>query len=372
MNLDENLQLPDGIDADVQRYCELHRAKIVAEYLKMPETDGGRIISEEIFQRLIVHLMKRDGLRKKDPGQAEREKLWERKQQEMLSALPEIDDTEFVLTWELEAAESWYSWVIKHGETVIHRQPAYFEDYGIFELAAKTLKKRYGNRVRDLVPNKEDGTGTFLYGDYLGSIGRVEAARSMLREKTVEGTAEEPSQKDFVRWEDVERCASRAFDVWTHGAEKEWARTTWGLLCAAGLANYDNEVEPYEVRLLFLALGGFYRDFCALACEERSEPVYSYWAEELNLDSFVLGQILGREPDLDSSEALNLLVNRARPRLATLLETVFDGNDLLLCSLCRTYDDDLSDDETLNDPTPDQMAAYEWLQQGAYPVLEAY
>jgi hypothetical protein len=40
--------------------------------------------------------MEREGLRKKDPDQIEREKLWERKQQEMLATLPEIEDTQFV------------------------------------------------------------------------------------------------------------------------------------------------------------------------------------------------------------------------------------------------------------------------------------
>lgn len=121
------------------------------------------------------------GLLRKDLARAEREKRWEDEQQEMLAALPETEDAEFALTWEFEVGEPNNSWLTKHGQTVIHRQRAYFEDYRIFERAARTLKERYGNRLKDLIPSLEDGTGTFLYGDYLGSIGRVQAAREMVR-----------------------------------------------------------------------------------------------------------------------------------------------------------------------------------------------
>ena len=181
--------------------------------------------------------------------------------------------------------------------------------------------------------------------------------------------AEGPSQKDVLRWGYLEVSAARAFDVWMQGTEKEWARTAWDLLCSAGAADYANQVERHEVLLLFLALGGFYRDFCALAWEERAEPMYSYWAEELELDAFVLGQLVGPEPRLDSHAALNILVSRARPKLSGLLEKVFDGNDLLFCALWRTCEGDLTDDEILNEPTPDKMCAYDWLAQGAFPVL---
>jgi hypothetical protein len=38
--------------------------------------------------------------------------------------------------------------------------------------------------------------------------------------------------------------------------------------------------------------------------------MYSYWAEELELDAFVLGQLVGRKPGLDSHGALNILVSQ--------------------------------------------------------------
>jgi hypothetical protein len=193
-------------------------------------------------------------------------------------------------------------------------------------------------------------------------------------------------------WEDVRAAAEAAFDVWESGGELQWAKEVWGRTVAVGIANYSNEIERHRTAVLLLGLAGLYRDFCALAWEERDPPTYSYWAEELNLDDFVLGQLVGPDPRIKKKDALNHLVNAARPQVVSLLEQFFGNVNSLFVSLWRTgtdsvneedddgneEDDDgdederLSDAEILNDDTPEKVAAYSWLDSGADVVLDPF
>jgi len=189
-------------------------------------------------------------------------------------------------------------------------------------------------------------------------------------------------QAHLLRWEDVAAAASEAFDVWTHKRELAWAKLAWERLSASNLVAYSNEIERHEAAILFLALVGLYRDFCAIAWEERANPTYSSWTDCLELNHFVIGQLVGRDPNTDGEEALDHLVARVRPKLVCALQQVFGSQNALFVSLWRTNewippDDDPegserepTDDEILNDWTPDKQAAYEWLEQGAEVVLD--
>jgi hypothetical protein len=101
--------------------------------------------------------------------------------QKILERLPAISDPEFTLTWNLELSgsgpEEQRQWIIQHGQQVIYREPAHFEDYHRFELLARVLRVKYGHRIRDLVPAAGDQVACYLYGDFLGAVSRVEAAR---------------------------------------------------------------------------------------------------------------------------------------------------------------------------------------------------
>ena len=108
----------------------------------------------------------------------------ERRQDEakqILQALPEIAAPEFTLAWDLEISSSGpqevRAWVIRHAGRVIYREPARLEDYHRFELLARLLRQKYGSRVRDLVPAESNDVAYYLYGDFLGAVSRVEAAR---------------------------------------------------------------------------------------------------------------------------------------------------------------------------------------------------
>ena len=101
--------------------------------------------------------------------------------QEILGRLPEIVASEFTLTWDLEitgsGAEERRHWIIRHGDQVIYREQARPEDYHRFELLARLVRQKYGGRVRDLVPVAGSDVAYYLYGDFLGAVRRVEAAR---------------------------------------------------------------------------------------------------------------------------------------------------------------------------------------------------
>ena len=105
----------------------------------------------------------------------------QREAQHILERLPEISEPEFMLTWDLETSgsglEEQRDWVIRHGGRVIYREAARTEDYHRFELLARLLRQKYGNRIRDLVPAENDAVAYYLYGDFLGAPSRVEAAR---------------------------------------------------------------------------------------------------------------------------------------------------------------------------------------------------
>jgi hypothetical protein len=186
-------------------------------------------------------------------------------------------------------------------------------------------------------------------------------------------------------WMDVRSAAEAAFDVWESGSELEWAKAVWERTVVAGIANYSNEIERHKAAVLFLGVAGLYRDFCALAWEERDAPTYSEWAEDLSLDDFVLGRLVGLDPRIQKDDALNHLVNAARPQVVTLLTQLFGNLNSLFVSLWRTgpdrvneQDDDddgdegLTDDEILNDATPEKLSAYGWLDSGAEVVLDPF
>jgi len=99
----------------------------------------------------------------------------------ILERLPEISEPEFTLAWDMETGDSGCEevrhWVIRHGSIVIYREPARREDYHSFELLARLLRQKYGKCVRDLITAGGSDVSYYLYGDFLGGLSRVEAAR---------------------------------------------------------------------------------------------------------------------------------------------------------------------------------------------------
>jgi hypothetical protein len=213
--------------------------------------------------------------------------------------------------------------------------------------------------------------------------GRSPDSETALTASGISGDVANGTQSSMVlSWNAVRGAAEAAFEVWESGGELQWAEEVWKRTVATGLANYSNELERHRVAILFLGLAGLYRDFCALAWDERDAPAYSDWAEELYLNDFVLGQIAGPNARAEKYDALNRLVNTARPQVMDLLTQLFGNINRLFCAMWRAgpdsaneRDDDceggemLTDDQILNDPTPEKVAAYSWLRDGADVLL---
>jgi hypothetical protein len=103
----------------------------------------------------------------------------QREAQRIVEQLPEIPDSEFTLSWDLElvAGSQECNWIVRYRDRVIYREPARHEDYHRFEVLARLLRQKYGRHVRDLVPVENNDVAYYLYGDFLGAVSRVEAAR---------------------------------------------------------------------------------------------------------------------------------------------------------------------------------------------------
>jgi hypothetical protein len=137
--------------------------------------------------------------------------------------------------------------------------------------------------------------------------------------------------------------------------------------------------------MVFLALGGFYHDFCRVAWGEPSYPNCDEWAEQLGLGAFRLGQLAGTdfEPDESDeevlvSDALRLLANEARPAVVEELQNGFGGSSGLFLSPWRSKEKDPgeepddatepleTDDDIMNHVTSDKMPAFEWIEGGPH------
>jgi hypothetical protein len=111
----------------------------------------------------------------KPPSRSEFHQRRRSDQRAILDRLPEIPAPAFTLTWELDSEAR--AWVIRHDGRPIYSEPAAHQAYHRFEFLARLLRQKYGDRVRDLVPVSTPEADFYLYGDYLGSLARVEAAR---------------------------------------------------------------------------------------------------------------------------------------------------------------------------------------------------
>ena len=94
------------------------------------------------------------------------------------SQLPDIHSPSFILHWDFVDSGLNKETLIKHGDTIIFREPAIYEGYERFIEMARILRARYGSPLRDLVPT--GCSETYLYGDRLSSPEIVAQARRQI------------------------------------------------------------------------------------------------------------------------------------------------------------------------------------------------
>ena len=153
---------------------------------------------------------------------------------------------------------------------------------------------------------------------------------------------------------------------WT---SRNWYRPkAWAILHHAKLTCYTSELERYQVLFRLLVLGGIYSDFCDAAWEEYSEPSYRNWAEPMELDSFLLGQLYATlpecSPEEDENEGLVRLVENEREGVVAALMAGFGGVSELYASLYKSRNAKEPQDDDTYDAEPNQLAAYSWVDQG--------
>ena len=96
--------------------------------------------------------------------------------------LPDLFSDEIALSWDFEAEQDGKSWtVIKHSSHIVWKERAVYEGSERFVEIVDILKRKYGDRLVDLVPTA--ASGGYLYGDHLGSGDLVDTARASLRGK---------------------------------------------------------------------------------------------------------------------------------------------------------------------------------------------
>ncbi len=94
------------------------------------------------------------------------------------SQLPDIETPSFVLHWDFVKTGVDCETLIKHGDTIIFREPAFYEGYERFIEVAEILRARYGSALRDLIPTVN--SGTYLDGDRLSASNIVDDARKRI------------------------------------------------------------------------------------------------------------------------------------------------------------------------------------------------
>lgn len=184
-----------------------------------------------------------------------------------------------------------------------------------------------------------------------------------------------------LRWDDLGEAATDTFGIWTSRSDLHWARETWLGFEKLGFCDYGNETERLIVIGRWLALASIYRDWCAVMCDESHDDTPGYWVEGLEVHDLYLGQLVSGEclsddPDEARWDALGALMRTQRDAVVSKLRELHGDNALLFMSFWKSAnpwmasdDEDDSDAderaaEALNDPTPENVAAWGWLEDG--------
>jgi hypothetical protein len=93
--------------------------------------------------------------------------------------LPDIEGDALVFVWDQDEADS----IITYGDKVIWREETGWDVYDRFEEIAVILQRKYGARLKDLVPTM--GSLYALYGDTSRASAHVEQARAQIASGTI-------------------------------------------------------------------------------------------------------------------------------------------------------------------------------------------
>ena len=197
----------------------------------------------------------------------------------------------------------------------------------------------------------------------------------------------------ILLWRDLDDVTEALSNMWENSPALRWAKEAWEHLIRQGLAAYDNESKKAFVKIRFLALAGFYRDFCYIAWGKTCYPSYAVWADMMQIPTGLVVKLAGSALEHDTEEeqetlfvaALGKLIQAARPEVIQGLMIAHDNASGLLVSLwnsrslhhwteCPFGDERCSEceqspDQILNWDIEEKGPAYTWLDQGAEEIL---
>jgi hypothetical protein len=85
--------------------------------------------------------------------------------------LPDIPEDNLIFVWDKQDDDT----LISFGNKVIWREPAFYEGYSRFEEVEIILKRKYDNRIKDLLPAER--SQNYLLGDYLSAQDIIQSIR---------------------------------------------------------------------------------------------------------------------------------------------------------------------------------------------------
>jgi hypothetical protein len=191
--------------------------------------------------------------------------------------------------------------------------------------------------------------------------------------------------KDQLNWFNVKDAASSMFNIIGNNKEVGFAESVWQKLSEFGLTSYSNSFEIIKIKILFLALGDLYKDFCKVVYDKHTIFKYGDLIKMMNIDEFILGRFYQEiikskgniiQDNFSSSKALEELSKHYRKDIYKLLFKVCGSTFGLFISLWRAAypysdEDNLSDIELFyNNLTPAKSKAYSWIENGCYVILD--
>ena len=94
--------------------------------------------------------------------------------------LPDVDATVFEIAWDLEEPPGEADWYVpRWGDRELWRMPAGWEDYQTFVTVAGILSRKFGPRLKDVVPSRAAESN--MWGDRLSTPSWIDAARRRVR-----------------------------------------------------------------------------------------------------------------------------------------------------------------------------------------------
>ncbi len=208
-----------------------------------------------------------------------------------------------------------------------------------------------------------------------------------------------PSKSNTLTWSEVAGAAEEAFAGFRQpGLEKgasDWAYQAWDTLIQAGLATFSTETERCQVIIRFLALAGFYLEFCKVAWKENVKANYYSWVEALGFIHYYAihhyaEELVSSDSDWESfkdddyqldDSVFQKLADSVRQEVLSALLDGFGNISMLFTSLWRSNTPEIgeddepddfyeTDDEILNyNLTQQKVTALNWLNQQCYGKL---